>query len=136
MLSDKRKQTRLRVFLKGRIHFNNGASSLDCLVRDMSPLGARLVLSETATLPERFDLFVPQKERTYRAALRWRREEGIGVIFEPAGQPAAAEGASAAPAPDATMVVLLRRLSELEAENAALRQRLLAVEAGGALPPR
>jgi hypothetical protein len=132
MMSERRDQTRLRVFLKGRIHFNNGSSSIDCLVRDMSPDGARLVLSGTATLPERFDLFIPQKERTYRAALRWRREEGIGVTFDTPGQTAAAE--TPAPAPSAvvesTMSVLLRRLGELEAENAALKHRLAAMEAG------
>jgi hypothetical protein len=124
MLTERRKQTRLRVFLKGRIHFNNGASSLDCLVRDMSPIGARLVLSETATLPERFELFIPQKERTYRAALRWRREEGIGVTFDGTAALATPE----ATAPEMTVAALLRRLSELEVENAALKRRLAAVE--------
>ena len=122
MLTERRKQTRLRVFLKGRVHFNNGASSLDCLVRDMSPIGARLVMSETATLPEKFDLFIPQKERTYRATLRWRREDGIGVTFE-AATPAEAV------TPEMTVAGLLRRLNDLEVENAALRRRLAAVEA-------
>lgn len=133
MMSERRDQTRLRVFLKGRIHFNNGSSSIDCLVRDMSPDGARLVLSGTATLPERFDLFIPQKERTYRAALRWRREEGIGVTFDSASQPGTVAEAPPAPAPaatESTMTVLLRRLGELEAENATLRQRLAVLEAG------
>jgi len=125
MLTERRTQTRLRVFLKGRIHFNNGASSLDCLVRDMSPIGARLMMSETATLPEKFDLFIPQKERTYKATLRWRREEGIGVTFE-----ANAASAAEATSPEMTVAGLLRRLSELEAENTALRRRLAAVEAG------
>ena len=131
MMSERREQTRLRVFLKGRIHFNNGSSSIDCLVRDMSPDGARLVLSGTATLPERFDLFIQQKERTYRAALRWRREEGIGVTFDIPGQaPAVAEAPASPPASDSTMPVLLRRLAELETENAALKHRLAAMESG------
>ena len=73
MSSENRNEVRQRVFLKGRILFNNGSSSMDCLVRDFSSTGARLVLSETATLPEMFDLFIPQKERTYRSAMRWRR---------------------------------------------------------------
>ncbi|MCJ2011062.1 PilZ domain-containing protein [Methylobacterium sp. J-076] len=119
MSKEQRKQPRLRVFLKGRIHFNNGASSIDCLVRDMSAQGARLMLSETATLPEKFDLFIPQKERTYRACLRWRREDGIGVTFD--GADAAAEGASSS---DSTLGALLRRVGELEAENAVLRRQL------------
>ena len=35
-MSEHRKETRQRVFLKGRIVFNNGSSSFDCLVRDLS----------------------------------------------------------------------------------------------------
>jgi len=117
MSIEQRRQPRLRVFLKGRIHFNNGSSSIDCLVRDMSSTGARLLLSETATLPEKFDLFIPQKERTFRAQLRWRREDGIGVTFDNGAE-------SPETAPDLTMTALLRRVGELEAENAALRRRL------------
>ena len=71
-MSEHRKETRQRVFLKGRIVFNNGSSSFDCLVRDMSSSGARLVMSDATTLPEAFDLYIPQKDRTYRATLRWR----------------------------------------------------------------
>lgn len=124
-MSEHRKETRQRVFLKGRIVFNNGSSSFDCLVRDMSSSGARLVMSDATTLPEVFDLYIPQKDRTYRATLRWRREDGIGVTFE---EPARTAGGPAAPDPattEASMSLLLRRVSELETENAALR-RLLA----------
>jgi hypothetical protein len=125
-MSEHRRETRQRVFLKGRIVFNNGSSSFDCLVRDLSSSGARLVMSDATTLPDAFDLYIPQKDRTYRATLRWRREDGIGVTFE---EPARA-APTPAPAPDlpaseASVTLLLRRVSELEAENAALR-RLLA----------
>ena len=105
------------MFLKGRIVFNNGSSSFDCLVRDLSGSGARLVLSDATTLPQVFDLYIPQKDRTYRASLCWRREDGIGVTFDNAAE-------SPETAPDLTMTALLRRVGELEAENAALRRRL------------
>ncbi len=131
MSAEHRNEVRQRVFLKGRISFNNGASSMDCMVRDFSPSGARLALSETATLPASFDLYIPQKDRTYRATLRWRREDGIGVTFvEEAAPPAPA--APAAETADASLTVLLRRISELEAENAALRRVLAGMaQAGG-----
>ncbi len=121
MSMEQRKQPRLRVFLKGRIQFNNSSSSIDCLVRDMSPTGARLVLSETATLPAKFDLYIPQKERTYRATLCWRREDGVGVTFDGANDDAREVPAAVA---DATTSALLRRIGELEAENAVLRRHL------------
>ncbi|GJE36416.1 PilZ domain-containing protein [Methylobacterium persicinum] len=126
MSIEQRKQPRLRVLLKGRIHFNNNSSSIDCLVRDMSPQGARLMLSETATLPEKFDLYIPQKERTYRASLRWRREDGIGVTFD------GGETATPDAAPDLTVSALLRRVGELEAENASLKRRLADMIAAAA----
>jgi hypothetical protein len=130
-MSEHRREARQRVFLKGRIVFNNGSSSFDCLVRDMSSAGARLVMSDATTLPEAFDLYIPQKDRTYRAILRWRREDGIGVTFE---QPAsAAPAAPVAAATDASVTLLLKRVSELETENAALR-RLLASMARSADP--
>jgi hypothetical protein len=119
MSAEHRQEVRQRVFLKGQIRFNNGAASMDCLVRDLSATGARISLSETAVLPEIFDLYIPQKDRTYRAALRWRREDGIGVTFEDA-----ARAAPAAPEPAADVSALLRRIAELEAENAALRRLL------------
>jgi len=134
MSSEHRNEVRQRVFLKGRIVFNNSASSMDCLVRDLSSSGARLVCSESTTLPEVFDLYIPQKERTYRATLRWRRADGIGITFaEEAAKLAPAPGAAPEPAAeDASVAVLLRRISELEAENAALRRMLTGMAQSGA----
>ncbi len=127
MLAEHRHEVRQRVFLKGRICFNHGSSTMDCLVRDLSSTGARITLSETATLPEVFDLYIPQKERTYRATLRWRRVDGVGVTFEdPARAPTPV---LAEPAPEPSVAVLLHRISELEAENAALRRLLTGMSA-------
>lgn len=127
MSVEQRKQPRLRVLLKGRIYFNNGSSSIDCLVRDMSATGARLMLSETATLPEKFDLYILQKERTYRASLRWRREDGVGVTFDE-GDNARQDTA----VPEMTVSALLRRVTELETENAVLKRRLADMVAAAA----
>lgn len=122
-MSELRRETRLRTFLKGRIVFNNGNSTMDCLVRDISSSGARLVLSQTATLPDGFDLVIPAKDRTHKATLRWRRADSVGVTFaEEAAHPAAS-------APDATPAMLLIRIRELEAENASLRRQLKVAEA-------
>lgn len=139
-MSEHRRESRSRTFLKGRIIFNNGSSSMDCLVRDMSMSGARLALSQSAVLPEAFDLYIPQKEKTYRSSLRWRRSDGIGVTFSEGltaaatqkplpSAPAETEAemdASAEPTiasdPAEMLMRLVRRVAELEAENATLRQ--------------
>ena len=127
MMSEKRQETRKRTFLKGRIHFNKGASSMDCLIRDFSEMGARLELSETNTLPESFDLYIPQKEMTLRSNLRWRRGDAVGVAFLDAQKPASPE--PTAPS-DPAIAVLLRRIAELEAENAGLRSVIATMGTG------
>ncbi|MFF8799793.1 MULTISPECIES: PilZ domain-containing protein [unclassified Methylobacterium] len=134
MSSEKRQEVRKRTFLKGRIHFNKGASSMDCLIRDFSEMGARLELSETNTLPEVFDLYIPQKELTLRSNLRWRRGDAVGVAFSEASKPVSEPAPAAA---DPSLAVLLRRITELEAENAALRSVLATMGArpASAAPP-
>jgi hypothetical protein len=124
-MSDNRRETRQRTFLKGRIVFNNGASSMDCLVRDMSSSGARLDLTQTAALPEVFELYIPMKDRSYRSSLRWRRSDGIGITFVEEGAAISPVATSAPTTPEnetASMLALVRRITELEAENAALRK--------------
>jgi hypothetical protein len=113
-MSEKRREPRKRTFLKGRIVFNGGVSSMDCLVRDMSSSGARIALDETMILPEHFTLEIPQKDRTFVAALRWRHEDGLGVLFDPEAEGGARDD----------LARLRRRVAELEAENRTLRQRL------------
>ncbi|MET0259430.1 MAG: PilZ domain-containing protein [Methylobacterium sp.] len=127
MSIDQRQTMRMRTFLKGRIVFNNGCSTMDCLIRDMSGTGARLELSETTTLPEVFDLYIQNKAQTYRSTLRWRRANGVGVTFDDMAAQAVPTAAPAsqitpqAAAADPSLTMLVRRITELEAENAALR---------------
>lgn len=113
IVTESRSQVRVRTFLKGRIVFNNGNSTFDCLVRDLSGTGAKLVLTQTATLPEVFDLHILHKGAIYRAQIRWRRTDQIGVRFLDAD---AQQGAGA----DTVEV----RLKQLEVENEALRDEI------------
>lgn len=110
-----RSQARLRSILGARIVFANGNSSMDCLIRDISPAGARLELSSAATIPERFGLFIPQKGKTFEVAIKWRRGDEIGVVFE-TGQEVSA--------PQTQEKGLTQRVRELEAEIVALKQAL------------
>lgn len=115
-----RTNERKRTMLGAQIIFNNRNSTLDCQVRNISPTGARLALSDTVALPEEFDLHVPQKGRTYRAKLRWRHNDSIGVEIE--GDQAQAGATRPAPAD------LALRLAELETENATLRLKVMELQ--------
>jgi hypothetical protein len=124
-MSELRKETRLRTFLKGRIVYNNGNASLDCLVRDLSPTGARLALTETAALPDVFELHIPNKDKVLRAVLRWRRSDGVGVAFPEEQRPTPAPAVPQ----DTSVAALMQRIRELEGENATLRRLLAEAEA-------
>jgi hypothetical protein len=118
MTADKRATPRMRSFLKGKAIFNNRQSTLDCLVRDISATGARLEVSNAVLLPELFDLYVPQKDTTYRVRITWRAEGEIGVEFEHARAEAQAAPASKED--------LASRVHDLEVELAA--QRILIAQ--------
>jgi hypothetical protein len=122
-MDDKRAAPRMRSFLKGRVIFNGGASSLDCLIRDISATGARLELSGSITLPERFDLYLPHRDETCKVQVQWRRDDHIGIAFIAANQ-----ATSPAASPD-----LQLRVQQLETEVALLRLMLeqMRLELGG-----
>lgn len=112
-----RRWPRLKTFLRGTIYYNNRLSSVDCVVRDISEGGARLVVSEAAMVPDNFELHIPQKERAYLTDVRWRRGEEMGLQFQE--QPASVEQTDATPMAD-----LLRRVKRLESEVATLRRAM------------
>ena len=69
----------MKSFLKGRI--NNGLTDVDCLIRDLSATGARLVLSGGITMPSVIELHIPTKKQVLRAKVDWRNGDDMGVSF-------------------------------------------------------
>ena len=126
-MSERRISTRQKSFLRGCIQFNNRHTTIDCLVRDISDTGARLIFSDSVSVPDVVELYIPQKEQTLRAHVQWRRGDELGVVF--------AKGARA-PAPSRPAEgELAERVEKLEAEIAALKKmfkRLKAEVAGDA----
>ena len=114
-MPERRRTIRNRSYLGGVIAFNKRRSTMDCLVRNVSAEGAKVAFTGTAVLPDAFDLEVPQKERTFRARLVWRRENEAGIAFVGPGAEA-----SAAPIP----LDWARRLRDCEGRNATLRRRV------------
>ena len=66
---------RLKSLIAARIVFNNGQSTLDCVIRNLSDTGAKLTVSAAVTLPDCFDLIISQKSVTRRGRIVWRRGE-------------------------------------------------------------
>ena len=121
-MSERRGLTRRKSFLRGCIYFNNRRSAVDCLVRDVSQTGARLIFSDTVSVPDVVDLHIPQKDQMLRAHVQWRRGEELGVTF------AAAAGTPAQPAGGD----LAERVAKLEAEIAVLKKMLKRLKADAA----
>ncbi len=112
-MRETRKVERARAILGAHIIFNNRNSTIDCQIRNISRVGAKLVLSSSVTLPEEFDIDVPQKGKTYRARLCWRDEDSAGIEFVLDATEANAEA-------DHKL-----RVAQLETENNALRLRVM-----------
>src|SRR5262245_30674750 len=119
-MSERRRTSRSKSFLRGRILFNNRQSGVDCLVRDFSEQGARLIFSDTAGVPGMVDLYIPQKDQFLRAHVQWRRGDEVGVTF------AHAEESKPQPAAAAD---LTERVEQLEAEVALLKRMLKRLKA-------
>lgn len=115
-MSERRSSRRAKSFLRGIVYVSRKQGGLACLIRDLSDKGARILFSDTVTLPDTFDLYIPQRDQTWRAKVRWRHGDEIGLAFvlpeQHAGEGTLSE----------TEVV--QRVAMLEAEIASLRSAL------------
>lgn len=123
-MDEHRNALRIRSFLRGEIIHSNGNSKTECTIRDISETGARLQVPASVTLPECFDLVIPQKGMSERARIVWNHGGEIGVLFE--NRFAATHSAATASAPGGDTN---RRIAELEAEVTKLRQHMASVRA-------
>ena len=83
-MNERRIAPRKRSFLKGTVYFNNRLSSIDCVVRDFSDGGARLEFTAMVTLPDSIELYIPTRDQTLPAQVRWRKDAEVGVGFDSA----------------------------------------------------
>jgi hypothetical protein len=77
---ENRRDQRKRTFIGAKILLNDGASVMDCLVRDLSDGGARLALDGAATVPGEFGLALSDG-RSFQCTVQWRTLTGLGVRF-------------------------------------------------------
>jgi len=77
---DRRQHRRFRVLKGARIVLNDGASVIDCMVRNVSEQGACLVLTSAAAMPLTFELSIDgQPYRNCRVI--WQYCNRVGVAF-------------------------------------------------------
>lgn len=120
-MRERRSSARQKSFLQGRIYFNMRRSSIDCLVRDISEEGAKLIFSDTVVIPDLVELYIPNKDEFHRARVHWRVGGEIGVQFEPETV------SSPSLVPDASADVAVR-LQKLESEFAKLQRKVAELQ--------
>ena len=124
-MAERRQSTRQKSFLRGCIYFNNRRTVIDCLIRDISEHGARLRFSDSISIPDSFELHIPQKNQTLRVVARWRHGMDVGVAFADVARASATPDASGAP----DLANLSDRVQKLEAEVTEMRRLLRRLRA-------
>lgn len=77
---ERRRQPRLRALKSGRAILPGGQSTFDCMIRNLSPLGAKVTFESTTDIPREFRLRF-EDGTTHDCAVKWRRERELGVEF-------------------------------------------------------
>ena len=112
-MSERRRLFRNRVYYGGLIAFNARPSTLECVVRDFSPFGAKIELESLELLADELEFAVPRKALSCVARLAWRDHTTAGLIFDDSG--------------DANRVIPMewaRKLRVTERTNKQLRARI------------
>ena len=111
--AERRGAARERLFVAARLSYANGAISMACTVTQLSTEGARINVDGAVSLPESFDISIPQREFTARARLVWREENKAGIEF-----------LAEAPAVEPTTANYQAKIRALEALNAKFKAQI------------
>ena len=79
--AERRQETRHKALKGGMAAFNNGNSTYECVVRDRSENGAKLVFGDYALVPSDFTLTVHGEKAQRKAHVVWRAAKALGVRF-------------------------------------------------------
>jgi hypothetical protein len=108
-----RRSPRVRTFLQARVSYRDGAISTTCTVNQLSDVGARITIAGAFSLPDTFEIAIPQRGISRRARLIWRKDDQVGIDFlgDEQSERNSQTGQSA-------------RIKALEAENAKLKAQI------------
>ncbi len=103
--------------------YANGRSKHECLVRNFSSRGAKLVFGYAVTLPSEFELVIHKQRRRFRAKVKWCRALEVGVRLAPI------------PA-EAVLSMRVREVRALKVRNRFLREKVLLRSAPASMQVR
>jgi hypothetical protein len=76
---DRRAVPRHRTLKAGKVVFHDGCSVLDCTVRNVSDVGALVMVQNAVSVPETFEL--RWDDTVHLCTVTWRRLDRLGVRF-------------------------------------------------------
>ena len=83
-MSELKSMPRGRTYLAGKIISNYGQSSIDCIVRQMSDVGAVIEVESALGIPLHFHLLIPGEGEPQPCKRAWQSEKQVGLVFETA----------------------------------------------------
>jgi hypothetical protein len=81
VMGERRKQVRRRTLKSGKIVFNHKSSVVDCAVRNLSEVGALLIVPNAAGIPNAFEL-IDSEGVAHNCTVAWKADGKIGVDFK------------------------------------------------------
>jgi hypothetical protein len=78
---ERRRVPRQRTLKSARIVIDPQMPELECVVRNLSPDGALLLVPSLA-VPDRFDLVFSASKPRHACKVAWRAHDRVGVVFE------------------------------------------------------
>ena len=79
--ADKRRAVRRRVLFSGKLVSHDGASTIDCTIRDLSSVGAKVRLAGTAPAPTDLWLIEVREGLAFQCRIAWRDLPDVGLDF-------------------------------------------------------
>lgn len=81
-MDERRKLSRTRSLKTGKIIYNRNLFSVDCIVRNLSDIGASLEVTNSSGIPGTFDLHIPLDGFRRNCRVAWIKPKKIGVEFQ------------------------------------------------------
>ncbi len=80
-MRERRSSERFNTHLEGRIVPDNGSSSVECVMCDLSSTGARLAFPRPAEMPLAFELYISDEGASARGRLIWSNGKEHWIKF-------------------------------------------------------
>ncbi len=77
-----RKSRRMKAMKSGRVVIHSSGTGIDCVVRSLSPSGARLSFAHPFDLPAQFELYLLTENVRVSASVAWCKGLDVGVKFD------------------------------------------------------